>query len=357
MNGSERVPRVLLLVGLCVVMFVAGGAVAWALVTLLRPAVSPVDTAAYTYATVTRGQIESTVRLDTTTRWTTKGVGVNRSAGVVTGVSDALGQGDANQGDVLYSVDLRPVVVAQGDVPAFRSITVGESGEDVAQLQGMLTALGYYGKAITGKVDAATQQAIRLWQGGLGVERTGVVQAGDVIFVPHLPANLVLNTSLIVRGATLMGGENVVSQLPTAPSFSILASGTQAAMVQSGYRVEITAPDGDLWQATTADQVVDSDTGFVNINLAGSGDTPICGSACGSIPVVGQTVLASTIVTMEPVSGLLVPSASLLTQAGGQLIVITESGERVPVDIVASSKGMSIVTGVTEGLKVRIPAS
>ena len=103
--------------------------------------------------------------------------------------------------------------------------------------------------------------------------------------------------------------------LPRAPDFSVAATDAHAAMMPTGTRVEITSPEGDLWEATVTDQERDQQSQTTVVALAGVEDSVICGEQCGQVPVTGQSLLSSRIVTVEPVSGLVVPSAALVTAA------------------------------------------
>jgi len=131
----------------------------------------------------------------------------------------------------------------------------------------------------------------------------------------------------------------------------------QAGMMPTGTRVEITSPEGAVWEGFVRDQVRDEQTGTVIVSLQGADGGVVCGADCGQVPVAGQALLGSRIVTVEPVAGLVVPSAALVTGADGQVAVIAETGERIPVNVAASARGMSVIDGVAEGTRVRVPAS
>jgi len=261
-----------------------------------------------------------------------------------------------SQGSVLYFVDLRPVVVAQGDVPAFRQIKQGTVGPDVAQLQMMLTVRGLFTGSVDGDAGAGTASAIKAWQKSLGVSQTGVIEPGDVIFVPALPTRVALDDKFVSRGASLTGGEEVLQGLPSSPVFSVPVTEAQAASIPTGTRVEITSPDGDTWVAVAGAQTPDPDTGAITITLDAADGGPICSDQCGQVPVTGQALLSSKIVTVPTMSGLVVPSAALVTGADGRVAVITKQGSRVAVDVLGSARGMSVIEGVDEGVQVRLPA-
>ena len=353
---ARRLPRRRWVVAAVAVGAAAVVGVGWALVTVLSPAEDPLAATPFTFVAVQSGEVGASIRLNVVADWASIPVGVNQAAGVVTGV--VVGAGDeVKQGTVLYRVNERPVVIAQGTVPAYRNLGEGAVGADVSQLQTMLAAAGVFGGSAEGTYGSGTTAAVRAWQKALGVEQTGVVGRGDVIFVPTLPTRITLDRDIITRGASLSGGEEAVQGLSAAPTFVIPVTTEQATRIPAGTVVKVMSPEGDTWVAVAADHVTDTDTQDVRVNLAGVDDQTICADACAQVPVVGQSLLPSEIVIVPSVSGLVVPSAALITDAGGQIAVIDETGTRIPVTVVESASGMSVVEGVDEGVKVRIPAA
>ncbi len=91
-------------------------------------------------------------------------------------------------GDVLYDVNTEPVVVLNGDLPAYRSFTSNMSdGPDVEQLEQALVDLGYDpdgDMTIDEDFTSATSDAIERLQDAIGAEDTGTLLLGDVIFAP-----------------------------------------------------------------------------------------------------------------------------------------------------------------------------
>lgn len=91
-------------------------------------------------------------------------------------------------GDVLYSVNERPVVLFSGSQPAWRPLADGVSdGRDVHQLERNLRALGYDVKrelTTDRRFTASTAAAVKRWQGDLGLEATGRVELGDIVSLP-----------------------------------------------------------------------------------------------------------------------------------------------------------------------------
>jgi peptidoglycan hydrolase-like protein with peptidoglycan-binding domain len=91
-------------------------------------------------------------------------------------------------GAVLYQVNERPVVLLAGSQPAWRPIAEGLSdGRDVRQLERNLRALGYdedQELAIDERFDASTAAAVERWQADVGLQATGRVELGDIVFLP-----------------------------------------------------------------------------------------------------------------------------------------------------------------------------
>ncbi len=59
----------------------------------------------------------------------------------------------------------------------YQDLTFGTSGEAVSALQGRLKALGYYGGTIDGKFGESTVSAIKLYQGQMNQQKTGLATA------------------------------------------------------------------------------------------------------------------------------------------------------------------------------------
>lgn len=352
--ASLRVRRVAQALGIFVAGAVVAAGVFWAVSTVARPAPDPLQSSSAALVTVSPGEVGASITLTTVAEWVSTPVGVNRAAGVVTGV-DAEPGADAGQGSVLYRVNERPVTVARGDVPAYRDINDGLAGADVKQVQQLLADLGYYRGSVDGVTGPRTTAAIRAWQKNLGVEQTGIVGLSDIIFIPTLPTRVTVNAEVVQRGASLSGGEQAVSALLASPRFTVPATAAQAQIIPVGTRVEITSPAGQTWTARAAEQTPDAASSTVQISLAGVDGASVCGDQCAQVPVTSRQSLVSQIVTAETVEGLTVPSSALVSTADGKLLVIDENGQRVPVTVVASARGMSVVEGVESGTRVRVP--
>lgn len=349
--ARARAPRIIAAIALLAL----GAGAGWASTAVFAPP-DEVAAAPYSYVEIVAGEVGSSVRLTTVASWRRAPAGTNRAAGTVTSVPLAAGD-EVRAGSVLYSVELRPVVAAVGEVPAFRQLGRDAEGPDVRQLQQLLTELGHYDGLVDGGFGARTEAAVRAWQRSLELPDDGVVRPGDLLFLPALPVRVTLDDELVRPGANLSGGERLVSVLPPEPEFSVPVSAAQAATMPLGTPVEITAPDGAVWPAAVvAHEPSEEADDQVRLRLGAAGGAPICTAACSTIPVLGDTRLPSSIVTQAATSGLVVPAAALRSSADGTVAVVDREGRNHPVTVLASARGMAVVDGVQEGLRVRVPA-
>lgn len=296
--------------------------------------------------TVEVGEVGRDLTTTATVTWPLQPIGSGGSTGTVTSVAVQAGA-EVEPGDVLYTVDLRPVVVAEGAVPAFRDLVVGDQGADVRQLQGLLRAVGATGAAPTGTFTAATAVAVKAWQRDLGVKATGSVQRGDVVFVPSLPARVVLGDEVRV-GAALAPGSTVVSAVPAEPDVEIrLDTSQRAAIPPTGAAVTVDGPDGP-WAAVVADE--SSDDGAAVLRLTAADGGAVCGTTCGTLPFTTAGLRFPAAVALTPhVKGALVPLATLGAAPDGSAYVVAADGSRTPVTVRATDGSRAVVEGVRAG--------
>ena len=135
----------------------------------------------------------------------------NRAQGIVTALPEIGAVIDA--GETLFVVNEQPVVLLLGDVPAYRTMALGDVGSDVEQLERGLVALGFDASeqvVVDGTFDEATEIAVGEWQGSLGIESSGVVELGRVAFSTEAVRVLKL---LAAVGQPAMGAVLEVSSL------------------------------------------------------------------------------------------------------------------------------------------------
>lgn len=328
----------------------------WAGRVALAPPENPLadDVEPVTYEVVeqTLGQ---SLQFAAVAEWGTSPLGRAWTPGVVTSVDFASGE-SVDAGDVLFTVDLRPVVIAAGAVPAFRDLQDGDRGADVAQLQAMLGELGFLSAAPDGEFGDGTLAAVRAWQDSLGVANDGIVRHGDILFAADLPARVVATEPLAV-GAPLSGGEVVVNRLSSAPSVVIPLTPEQRNLVPISGAVLLAYPEG-TWEAVIARAAESSEQGFERLDLVleAPGGGPVCGEACAKwIPEMGRTDFQAEIVVIPETTGPVVPVAAIITDPIGAQSVLLLGGEQVPVEVLVSTGGLAVVSGIEPGDVVVLP--
>src|SRR6266516_4695801 len=145
---------------------------------------------------------------------------VNRARGAITSLPE-IGQ-VIKQGQALYEVSNSPVILMNGATPVSRSLSVGDTGPDVRELNSDLVAMGYATRsALNPSSDyfgPAMASALARMQGALGVDRTGTLPLGQVVFLPAPLRITWVNATLGANadaGATVASGSG--SSSPTIP--------------------------------------------------------------------------------------------------------------------------------------------
>lgn len=326
----------------------------WGARVLFAPPPDVLQDPGFVVMQAARGAVGQHLDLRARVTWESTAVLAFPGEGTVTAVPEP-GEAPAAAGDVLFSVDLRPVVIAQGAVPSFRDLHQGMSGADVAQLQGLLGQLGFLEGDADGTFGARTKAAVEQWQRSLGLRRSdqlGTVLARDVLYVAELPARIRLTQAVDV-GGYLDARQAVVEVLDARPSFAITLSDSQAQMVTPGMGVVIDH-DAHQWEAVVGTLRPASDEEPAVALLHAPGDEALCEDACASLPTRESVLLPARVEVVPSVEAVTVPAAAIVTDASGATGVTLTTGERIPVTILASAQGMTAVEGLEEGTGVRV---
>jgi peptidoglycan hydrolase-like protein with peptidoglycan-binding domain len=274
--------------------------------------------------------------------------------------------GTITNGEQLAELDGQPLFVLAGPVPAWRDLTPGESGPDVAELQNALASLGYYGGGDTpGYFGAATEDAVSFYYEHLGYTppSSGGMPGADVVFLPSLPATVVA-----VNGAT---GEQ-----PGQPFLELAARGSleltgelppaYAGQVKPGLQVsiydEVTGIHATGTVANLGTATINVPTGTVVDIGSGSGSVSACSSSSSSASSSSSSSSGAT--TFIPLA--VTPSQPLAAALNGENVLATvQTGQTegpvltVPVAaIVTTASGTSYVTVVgAHGKQADVPVT
>ncbi|MFK4728959.1 peptidoglycan-binding protein [Agromyces mediolanus] len=252
------------------------------------------------------------------------------------------------RGGVLLRVDDTPIVQFFGELPAWRAFGEGMSdGADVRQLEENLAALGFFDREPDEEFTSRTAAAIEDWQEALGLEETGAIELGRVVFSPGEVR--VRSLELAVGGAS---GGAALGVSDTAREVTLDLDPTLASTAPVGGTVELRLPGGGTTTATvqSVGAPVERDDAMggssLKLPVRLSLDDPAAASAFGEVKVTAtfSHVLAEDV--------LLVPVTALLALPGGgsAVDVVTPKGlKRVEVELGSFASGLvEIVSGKLE---------
>jgi peptidoglycan hydrolase-like protein with peptidoglycan-binding domain len=322
-------------------------------------------TAPVTTAKVVRRDLAETDSFDGTLGYASTRPVVNQLQGTITALAD---EGSVvARGKALYRVDGSPVTLMYGAVPAWRTLSSAVSdGADVRQLEWNLVALGYDpGRAMTidGEWTSATTAAVERWQEARGMTADGVVELGEIVFLPGRQRIGEHQTSV---GLPAAPGTQVMSTASTTQVVTVDLEASRQELVDEGDRVSVELPGGDVVQGTITDvgKVAEASDDTTD-NAAGGGSEP---TIAVTISLAGR---ASTDLDQAPVTvdvtrnlernALAVPVTALLALSGGgygvELSKADGTTQLVGVETGVYADGYVQVSGdaIREGDSVVVP--
>jgi len=332
-------------------------------------------------ATVTRRSLTSQTQVPATLGDAGTYSVVNQAPGTITELP-AAGE-VVRQGQVLYQVSGSSVVLLYGLVPAYRDLSEGMTGPDVAELNADLVQLRYATAAALGPrpgwnyFSAETAYALEGLQARLKVSQTGTLDLGQAVFLPSAALITGLGTGT-VTGGTAVPGSVVLTASSTTPVVTIALDPARQTEVKDGEQVSITLPDG----ATTPGVVsqvasVATAPGSSSPDGRGSSGNPGSSGSDSSATIAVQVALSDpkaagsldqapvevTITTGTVAGALVVPVDALLAEASGgyAVEVIGAAGHHhlvaVSLGLFDDADGLVQVTGtgLTAGQHVVVP--
>ena len=153
-----------------------------------------------------------------------------------------------DEGRVMLTVSGRPTFVVQGEIPAYRDLVPGTSGDDVRQLEQALVRLGFDPGPPDGTFDTQTSGAVAKWYAASGWEPFGPTIT-QLMEIRTLEQNLSTanKTRLAAAGAAKAAAFAVESARATAEH----ANGAAASDVEAR-TVELDKAKADLANAALA---------------------------------------------------------------------------------------------------------
>ncbi|MDG4857672.1 peptidoglycan-binding protein [Streptomyces sp. T-3] len=337
-----------------------GGAVSAAAMGLggADPAAEEADTLPPATAEVTRGTLRAGETADGSLGYGTATTTESRKPGTLTALPSS---GDRiTRGKSLYALDGAPVTLLYGSTPAYRALKEGVEGVDVRQLEKNLDALGYTGFTVDDAYTSGTADAVSAWQEDRGLDETGHVPLGQVVFADGAVRVDSLHAQ---KGDVLQPGAQVLAYTGTERAVTVELDTDDQEMAKEGAKVEVRLPDdstvaGEVEEVTTviqpaegqqeAETKIEVVVGFPDKKGRAAADQ----YALAAVHVDFTAEIRKDVLT--------VPVAALIALAEGGFGVEVVKGERstyLPVSTGLFADGRVEISGdgVTEGLKVGVP--
>jgi hypothetical protein len=195
--------------------------------------------------TVTRQSLSSEIPVNATLGYAGSCNVVNQASGILTQLPQ-VGK-VISEGQVLYELSGRPVVLLYGSTPAYRSLSAGTNngvtGPDVRELNADLVAMGY---ASSSEIPAGsdvfsnwTTLGVEKLQSALGVSANGTLSLGEAVFLPTAARITSVSATL---GASAPVGQAIMSATSTTRVVTVDLDSAQQSEVTVGDHVTITLP-------------------------------------------------------------------------------------------------------------------
>ena len=352
-----------------------------------QPAVATQRSAVKT-ATVQRRDLSATVSEAGTLGYAEQADGspysvINQARGIYTQLP-AVGE-VISQGHVLYRVNNQPVVLLHGATPAYRTLSLGASGPDVAELNADLVALGYATpsrlRPTSPTFGTATATAVGKLQAALGLAQSGILTLGEAVFEPTAVRVTTVEAQL---GASTQPSQPVAQGTSLRRQVQVALSASQQTELAVGDRVSITLPDNRVTPGVVSSMAAVA-TCPSGADPAGSSSgssapgTDTCSSS-GATPTIAVGITPSDaaatgrwdqapvqvgITTARVPYALVVPVTALLAQASGgyAVEVVGATGINhllaVSLGLFDDADGLVQVrsSGLTAGQRVVAPAT
>jgi peptidoglycan hydrolase-like protein with peptidoglycan-binding domain len=118
----------------------------------------------------------------------------------------------------------------------------GTEGSDVAQLEKNLSALGYDGFTVDDEYTSDTAAAVQEWQEDRGLEETGIVELGRVVFARGAVR---VDSVDAAEGDAAQPGTKVLTYTGTDKAVTVELETSDRRLAEQGAEVEITLPGED----------------------------------------------------------------------------------------------------------------
>lgn len=271
------------------------------------------------------------------------------------------------QNEALYEADGAKVWLLYGERPMYRKLKAGDKGPDVRQLKQNLRDLGYgAGLTVDEEFTSGTAEALKRWQKSHGLKQTGETGPDQIAFAA---SSVRVKKKEAAVGDQVAPGRPVLTVTGAEREVQIKLDVADAALAETGTRVEVTLPGGDKVKGKVSS--VDRSAGSDDDKDKGAGgggkdDAKITARVTFADPSevkgIDQAPVTVELKGETHENVLTVPVNALLAlPAGGFGIQVVEDGKarEVPVKLGLFGQGRVEVggSGLKEGMKVGVPKS
>ncbi|WP_254716064.1 peptidoglycan-binding domain-containing protein [Actinomadura sp. WMMB 499] len=253
---------------------------------------------------------------------------------------------EIKRGHELYEVDSDPVVLMYGSKPAYRPLRTGTEGADVKRFEENLSALGYDGFTVDDEYSSATAEAVQEWQDDIGVEETGVVEPGRVVFARGAVRVDSLQAAV---GAPVGPGTKVLDYTGTAKAVTVELETADQRMAKKGAAVEVTLPENETVEAEIDEVTTVIDPGEQGAEPTTKVEVTVWLDSDEAAKAAAEYALASVDVTFTAGQ-----RENVLTVPVTALVALSEGGFGVEVVQGGASSFVPVDTGLFAGGKVEI---
>ncbi|EEH63769.1 hypothetical protein HMPREF0044_0788 [Gleimia coleocanis DSM 15436] len=275
-------------------------------------------------------------------------VGSNLTPGIVTEVGDT----QVKPGSVVYRVNNQPVYGVQSEVPFWRELLPGISGMDVTAFQKMLKATGYYKAEPTGRFDNQTLFAWRVLQKANQGENLESVPLGMLVAFPVLPTT-VEHTDSLSKGKQLAGGEDLLRVPAGNRQYYLSLAKEQLEFAPIGANVTVSV-NGNVLSGVVTQNEPDTNATTTKILVAQANGKELCDPKCHQLPVVSKQNYLAKVSPSAPVEGIIIPLATIRTNAQNETYVIDNNQQKHPVEILGTNQGLAAVKGIPVGTVLKL---
>ncbi|MFG2002757.1 peptidoglycan-binding protein [Spirillospora sp. NPDC048911] len=338
--------------GIVGVVVVAGGGLGFGLSRDRSEATA--DAKELETAQVVRGDLVDSEKVDGTLTYEDE-----RSVMGVTGtVTRVPEEGSVvRRGKALLKVDGKPVTLFYGSEPMYRALKEGVEGSDVEQLERNLEVLGYGALTVDEEFTGATAAAVEEWQDDRGLAVSGVVEVGQVVFLP----GAVRVKDVRVGEGQRVAGQAVMSVTGLQRVVHVDLEAEKQDLARKDARVEVELPDGNVVRGHISKVGSVAEKTGSDQNAKTTVDVEVVlekGAKTGRLDQAPVTVELES----ERTKGVLsVPVEALLAlKEGGFGVEVVEGGARRVVAVTTGAFGggrVEVRGALKEGMKVGVPVS